>query len=253
MGQMRLSTQEAHRVIAEVRAEFPGNSYDLVSRNCNTFSDALCTRLCGRNIPGWVNRLAGLGNAVRNVAGMPASNASSGAKAEGGVGGPAAAGLVTAVAAADGDLSAQVDWTGVGILNASSADPAGDLRSGGIIASDNDSAAEVLLLLPFTSPVKLQAVRLESASEASAPEKVRLFANHKDLDMSDAAGGVAATHEVATPKWSAVGGAVSTSVEVNLLKFQNLGFLCIYLARTDPEADDVTPISVQRVRLIGKV
>ena len=49
-------------------------SYDLLARNCNHFSDALCQRLCAKRIPGWVNRAARVGQSVR-----PMLNAAAGA------------------------------------------------------------------------------------------------------------------------------------------------------------------------------
>jgi len=258
---LQVGQQDAHRIIAELRGEFPGNSYDLVTRNCNTFSDELCRRLCGQGIPSWVNRLAGLANqtglasAVRSAAGVPAapSAASAGSKAEGGAGGPAAAGLVTAVAAADGDLVGQVDWSGVGVLNASGQDPTGALRSGSAVTSEE--GPELLLLVPFQSPVKLQAVRLEAASAAAAPRRVRLFANQPNLDMDDASGGAAATQEASDLAWTKASPGsetVSASIEVNFLKFQNLGFLCVYLAAEDVEENADGQLCLQRVRFIGK-
>ncbi|KAJ6832252.1 deSI-like protein [Iris pallida] len=39
-----------------------GNTYHLVSKNCSHFTDDVCTRLTGKPIPGWVNRLAKLGS-----------------------------------------------------------------------------------------------------------------------------------------------------------------------------------------------
>ena len=42
----RLSRDDAMRVIQELRAEFPASGYDLMARNCNHFSEALCQRLC---------------------------------------------------------------------------------------------------------------------------------------------------------------------------------------------------------------
>ena len=65
------------------------------------------TRTSGsQGIPSWVNRLAGLGNAMRSaVGGAPTSTGP--ARAEG-AGGPAAAGLVARTT--DGDLTSEVDW-----------------------------------------------------------------------------------------------------------------------------------------------
>ena len=42
----RLSRDDAMRAIQELRAEFPASGYDLMARNCNHFSEALCQRLC---------------------------------------------------------------------------------------------------------------------------------------------------------------------------------------------------------------
>ena len=39
----------------------PGNSYSLLERNCNHFSDQLCRSLVQRPAPRYINRLAGLG------------------------------------------------------------------------------------------------------------------------------------------------------------------------------------------------
>eukprot|EP00191_Tetraselmis_sp_GSL018_P000103 CAMPEP_0177607354 /NCGR_PEP_ID=MMETSP0419_2-20121207/17872_1 /TAXON_ID=582737 /ORGANISM="Tetraselmis sp., Strain GSL018" /LENGTH=104 /DNA_ID=CAMNT_0019101929 /DNA_START=573 /DNA_END=887 /DNA_ORIENTATION=+ len=37
---------------------YKGNTYHLLQRNCNHFSDELAQRLTNRKLPGWVNRLA---------------------------------------------------------------------------------------------------------------------------------------------------------------------------------------------------
>lgn len=247
------ANDEVLRLVQELRSEFPARSYDLVARNCNHFSDAFCKRLCGRPIPSWVNRLAGVGASLRSAAGMgpdAAAAAASAGKAEGTGGGPAAAGLVARSVAADGNLSDEVDWVSVGVLNASVEDAAGALRDGKPVASDDDP--ELLMLMPFRSPVKLQAVHLQAPSMEAAPPHARLFANQRNLDMDDAGGGVAPTQEVAELAWAplaAGGGAVGASIQVNFLKFQNLGFLAIHLSRD--EGDD--PIVLQGFRLVGRV
>eukprot|EP00929_Paragymnodinium_shiwhaense_P000441 TRINITY_DN100683_c0_g1_i1.p1 TRINITY_DN100683_c0_g1~~TRINITY_DN100683_c0_g1_i1.p1 ORF type:complete len:253 (+),score=42.81 TRINITY_DN100683_c0_g1_i1:74-832(+) len=44
-----------------LRSQFPGDAYSLVFRNCNDFSSAFCKAMLGRDIPGYINRLAKLG------------------------------------------------------------------------------------------------------------------------------------------------------------------------------------------------
>ncbi|KAF5181151.1 Desi-like protein [Thalictrum thalictroides] len=41
---------------------YHGDTYHLIAKNCNHFTDDVCTRLTGKHIPGWVNRLAKLGS-----------------------------------------------------------------------------------------------------------------------------------------------------------------------------------------------
>jgi len=38
-----------------------GREYDLLSKNCNHFTNELCLELTGRRAPGWLNRAAGVG------------------------------------------------------------------------------------------------------------------------------------------------------------------------------------------------
>lgn len=248
IGSSRLSREETLRAVQELRGSFPGNSYDLAARNCNHFSDALCQRLVGQGIPSWVNRLAGIGNSLRGVVGAEAAPAAG--QADGGTGGPAAAGLVAKTVGADGDLSPHVEWTGVGVLNAADGAPEA-LRQGTLVASEDDP--ELLLQLPFQSPVKLQSVKLVAPDAARAPQRVRLFANQRDIDMGDASGGVAPTQAFERLQWSAAGadGSVAASVDVKFLKFQNLAFLCVYLAGEDG-ADEGT-VALQGFRLHGTV
>ena len=265
IGPLQLSREEVHRAIAELQSEFPGNSYDLISRNCNSFADVFCRRLTGNGIPGWVNRLAGtvtqlgLDSVARSVAGLPAaSSSSSSSKAEGGVGGPAAAGLVVASAGTDGDLVGQVDWGHVGVLGADCENPGEALRGRSAIISEAEAdVPELLLLMPFTSPVKLQAVRLDAVSAELAPSRVRLFANDPNLDMDDALGGVA-TQEFADDKitWTKLDGSsdcVRASLEVTFLKFQKLFCLGIYLSRIEQEGEVPTGPQVSVPILAGQI
>jgi deubiquitinase DESI2 len=68
VGATELSRGEVRALMAELAAEFPGDAYNLVSRNCNHFCDAACRRLVARaRIPRWVNRLAKIGVAFTCV------------------------------------------------------------------------------------------------------------------------------------------------------------------------------------------
>lgn len=72
IGYTDLEPEEVQSMIEdEMSMEWRGSSYDLLSRNCCTFSRALCARLTGSSIPDWVDRLPRLLSAVakpvRNV------------------------------------------------------------------------------------------------------------------------------------------------------------------------------------------
>ncbi|KAF0901920.1 hypothetical protein E2562_011760 [Oryza meyeriana var. granulata] len=61
VGTTELTRAEVRALMAELAADFPGDAYNLVSRNCNHFCDAACRRLVRARIPRWVNRLAKIG------------------------------------------------------------------------------------------------------------------------------------------------------------------------------------------------
>ncbi|BFZ54393.1 hypothetical protein PYCC9005_001428 [Savitreella phatthalungensis] len=60
VGVCRLSMQEIGDVLDQMRHEYTGTSYDLLTRNCNHFSADLAERLCGADVPAWLNRIAGM-------------------------------------------------------------------------------------------------------------------------------------------------------------------------------------------------
>ena len=51
-----------------LRRDFPGPSYDLLKRNCNTFTETMVKVLTGKSVPGYVNRLANLGAVAHDFA-----------------------------------------------------------------------------------------------------------------------------------------------------------------------------------------
>jgi hypothetical protein len=52
---------EFRTFIESAASEYHGDTYHLISKNCNHFTEDISCRLIGKRIPGWVNRLARLG------------------------------------------------------------------------------------------------------------------------------------------------------------------------------------------------
>jgi deubiquitinase DESI2 len=48
-------------ILSLIKSKFDGNAYNVLTRNCNSFSNYFCKSIFGYNIPGYVNRLAGIG------------------------------------------------------------------------------------------------------------------------------------------------------------------------------------------------
>ncbi|PPD94428.1 hypothetical protein GOBAR_DD08557 [Gossypium barbadense] len=57
-----MSRSEFRLFMEELSQKYRGDTYHLVARNCNHFTDDVCMQLTGKHIPGWVNRLARLGS-----------------------------------------------------------------------------------------------------------------------------------------------------------------------------------------------
>lgn len=55
------------KIIDEVKEAFPGNSYHFIRKNCNSFSNALAEALLGKGVPGYVNRMAGIGSVFLDI------------------------------------------------------------------------------------------------------------------------------------------------------------------------------------------
>ncbi|KAL4136761.1 hypothetical protein PRIC2_000289 [Phytophthora ramorum] len=62
MGFFDGSFQEAHRLAYSLSSDFEGGAYNLFTKNCNSYADALCQLLLGKPIPAYVNRAAYLGS-----------------------------------------------------------------------------------------------------------------------------------------------------------------------------------------------
>ncbi|KAA8535049.1 hypothetical protein F0562_030052 [Nyssa sinensis] len=61
LGHINMAPFEFRMFIENIASDYHGDTYHLISKNCNHFTDDISWRLTGRRIPGWVNRLARLG------------------------------------------------------------------------------------------------------------------------------------------------------------------------------------------------
>lgn len=69
MGFFTGTYKEFEQILDEIKIQFQPGTYDLYSKNCNCFSNVLCQRLINKSIPGWINRMAGMGNTFQNLFG----------------------------------------------------------------------------------------------------------------------------------------------------------------------------------------
>ena len=61
LGRISVPPSEFRAFIENLASEYHGDTYNLITKNCNHFTDDVAYRLTGRRIPGWVNRLARTG------------------------------------------------------------------------------------------------------------------------------------------------------------------------------------------------
>jgi len=67
MGDIKISISKLRSILNDLGIIYTGATYNLLTQNCNHFSKEFCLRLLGKEIPGWVNRLAGTLNYIKCV------------------------------------------------------------------------------------------------------------------------------------------------------------------------------------------
>ncbi|KAB2632410.1 deSI-like protein [Pyrus ussuriensis x Pyrus communis] len=58
LGSTEMSRSEVRSFMEHLSGKYHGDTYHLIAKNCNHFTDEVCMQLTGKPIPGWVNRLA---------------------------------------------------------------------------------------------------------------------------------------------------------------------------------------------------
>ncbi|KAJ9536892.1 hypothetical protein OSB04_029625 [Centaurea solstitialis] len=62
LGSTDMSPTEFRSFMEHLSNKYHGDSYHLIAKNCNHFTNEVCMQLTGKPIPGWVNRLAKVGS-----------------------------------------------------------------------------------------------------------------------------------------------------------------------------------------------
>lgn len=62
LGTYNGTSMALDKILDELKPQFPGDSYNILSKNCNHFSDAFVYSLLHVRIPSYVNRLANFGD-----------------------------------------------------------------------------------------------------------------------------------------------------------------------------------------------
>ena len=61
IGRTDLDPEKVRAFMEKLSEEYSGNTYHLITKNCNHFCNDVCVQLTRRSIPSWVNRLARFG------------------------------------------------------------------------------------------------------------------------------------------------------------------------------------------------
>jgi hypothetical protein len=69
LGYTTLSPMQVWQLIEEMKWEWRGCGYHLLSRNCHHFSDAFCQKLRVNRPPYWINHLGNMGEGLTEILG----------------------------------------------------------------------------------------------------------------------------------------------------------------------------------------
>jgi hypothetical protein len=117
-----------------------------------------------------------------------------------------------------------------------------------IIYSDKDVDAQLLILLPFSSPVRIHSLKLFSFShsdaEFSAPKVVKVFCNQPNLSFADVESATP-TAELTLSAAAASGGAEHA---MKLSKFHNVSFLSLFV---ESNQKDSAVTYINKIEIVG--
>lgn len=67
LGVTTYKYREIFDMLDNIKEKFPGNSYHVIRKNCNTFTNCFADALLHKSIPSWVNRMANIGKGMLEI------------------------------------------------------------------------------------------------------------------------------------------------------------------------------------------
>jgi len=56
-----MSRSDFRSFMEKLSRKYHGDTYHLIAKNCNHFTEEVCLQVTGKPIPGWINRMARVG------------------------------------------------------------------------------------------------------------------------------------------------------------------------------------------------
>ena len=65
LGTTSMSPSDFRSFMEKLSRKYHGDTYHLIAKNCNHFTEEVCLQVTGKPIPGWINRMARVGKAIK--------------------------------------------------------------------------------------------------------------------------------------------------------------------------------------------
>lgn len=62
LGTTSMSPSDFRSFMEKLSRKYHGDTYHLIAKNCNHFTEEVCLQVTGKPIPGWINRMARVGS-----------------------------------------------------------------------------------------------------------------------------------------------------------------------------------------------
>mmetsp|Transcript_16370 Transcript_16370/g.18199 ORF Transcript_16370/g.18199 Transcript_16370/m.18199 type:complete len:232 (+) Transcript_16370:25-720(+) len=211
-------------------------------RNCNHFSSALCKRLVGKDVPGWVNRAARVGGGIGLGEVVPSDKEVEERKTSKFLADSKANEKNLGKKAAHVSLIQKIKMDESECLNEDSDETFKKMIEKRKCLLKSDCDEQLLIKLPFSVPVNISKISA-IGPEDSRPLNVQLFVNKPNLTFDDV--------ENCKPSQSLVLGEEKEH-NLNVAKFKNVQQITIFVVDNNGGSDQTIIESFDLIGTYGK-